>query len=247
MKNLTIAILARNEEANLRALLPTLKFATEILVIDDTSTDKTYAVAKKYGAKCSIHSLKGNFAQARNFALKESRNDWVLFLDADEKIDSTFINWIEKVTPTSDITAYRFGRQDWFWGKPLFHGEVGKALVTRLVRKGEGKYLRPVHETWETIGKIANAPVSITHYPHPTINEFLEHINFYSSLNANYWHSQKKAIGPLAIFFYPLGKFIWLYFIRLGIFDGARGFVYAFMMSFHSFLSRAKLYILNRQ
>jgi len=247
MKNLTVVILARNEEANLKQLLPTLKFADEILVIDDTSLDQTYTVAKKLGAKCLINSLKGNFAEARNFGLKEAKNEWVLFLDADEKVDSNFVNWVSKLEPETNLSAYRFRRQDWFWNKPVRHGEMGNVWVTRLVKKGTGKFKRPVHEIWVTTHQVLSAPVTITHYPHPTIKEFLEHINFYSNLNATYWHTQKKSVRPLTILIWPLGKFLQLFILRLGFLDGAPGFVYAFMMSFHSFLSRAKLYVMNQQ
>jgi len=247
MKNLSVVILAHNEEANLKVLLPTLKFAQEVLVLDDDSTDQTFAVAKKSGAKCLVNPLKGNFAKARNFGLEKAKNGWVLFLDADERIDSGFANWIQSLEPSTDISAYRFRRQDWFWNKSLRHGEMGQVWVTRLVKKDSGRFVRPVHETWETTHKIASAPVTIAHYPHPTVKEFLEHINLYSSLNAKYWHTQKKTIGPLEILVWPIFKFVYLYFIRLGIRDQAPGFIYAFMMSFHSFLSRSKLYILNHQ
>jgi len=247
MKNLTIVILAHNEESNLRKLLPTLDFSSEILILNDRSSDQSDLVAEKYKAKYLTHSLNENFAEARNLGLKEAKSDWVLFLDADERIDESFLEWIKALEPEGRVSAYRFCRHDWFWNKRLCYGEMGKVWVTRLVRKGCGKFVRPVHEVWETKLSVEPSPIIIHHYPHPTIREFLEHINLYSTINAKYWHSQKKLVGPLEILFWPLFKFIYLYFFRLGFLDSAPGFVYAFMMSFHSFLSRAKLYIINHQ
>ncbi len=85
----------------------------------------------------------------------------------------------------------------------------------------------------------------INHYPHPTIVQFLEHVNFYSTLNAKYYYQQKRRTSIWEIMAVPWLKFIYTYFFKLGFLDGATGLVYSFMMSFHSFLTRAKLYQLN--
>jgi len=247
MKNLSAAILAKNEAENLKELLPTLGFAKEILVINDNSTDETVAVAKKYGAKIINHSLNSDFAAARQTALLHSKSDWVLLVDADERLTPQLITWLKQAEPKTEVSGYSFLRLDHFFGSVLKHGEIANARVIRLVNKKCGRFVRPVHEVWQSKLKIVKTNLVINHYPHQTINEFLRHINFYSSLNAKYWQAKKRKVSIAEIMFVPWLKFIYTYFFRLGFLDGAAGFVYSFMMSFHSFLSRAKLYQFTHQ
>lgn len=247
MKNITVCVLARNEEQNLEELLPQLQFANNVLVIDDISTDQTAKIAKAIGARVLKRALKENFSAARNYALCQSRNDWVLFVDADERLSPELIKWLKEFEPSNQVSGYRFQRIDWFWGKALRYGEVSQVHVTRLVNSKFGKYRRPVHEVWESKLPVEKSNLVINHFPHQTIKAFLEHVNFYSSLNARYLASRNKSASVLDIIVTPVAKFVYTYFWKLGFLDGAPGFVYSFMMSFHSFLSRAKLYALKNK
>ena len=105
--------------------------------------------------------------------------------------------------------------------------------------KGEPKIKVRIKNEELRIGKFENC---INHYPHQTLKEFIEYINHYSSLRAEELYNQGKKVNVFEIVVWPLGKFVYNYFINLGFLDGPQGFVYAFMMSFHSFLARAKLY-----
>lgn len=247
MNKLTVAILAKNEAKNLQQLLPSLEFADEVIVINDYSTDNTTTVAQKFGAKVINHHLNGNFSASRQLALKHSHNQWVLFIDSDERLSPSLLSWLKRWRPQNQIAGYRFKRQDWFWQQPLRFGETGSCRLVRLVNKNLGKFKRPVHEIWDTEKPIVEVDrrYLINHYPHPTIVQFLEHVNFYSTLNAKYYYQQKRRTSIWEIMAVPWLKFIYTYFFKLGFLDGATGLVYSFMMSFHSFLTRAKLYQLN--
>lgn len=247
MNNISAIILARNEEDNILEALDTVSFAKEIIVIDDTSHDHTAQLAQKKGAQVIRRELKGDFARQRNFALKQARHDWVLMLDADERIPPLLKREILSLPDNSEAAAYLMRRIDFFWNTKMLHGETGSTYVPRLVHRTRGQFVRAVHETWHSNGQVKKLHSQLHHFPHPTIIDFLRHVNFYSTLNAELYYSDKVRTNAFDIIFRPILKFIYTYFIKFGYLDGPSGFVYSFMMSFHSFLTRSKLYLLQNK
>lgn len=240
-------ILAKNEEVKITKAIDSLYFCDEIVVIDDSSLDNTAKVAKEHGAEVYLHNLNGDFAGARNFGIKKSRGEWVLFLDADEEISQKLADNIEKLVKKEKIgkVAYYIKRRDYWWGKELRYGEVLGARnkgFMRLVKKHSGIWVHPVHEVFQATSLVGSLSGYINHYPHPTAKEFLEKINFYSTLRAKELVRMGRSSTFITIILYPFGKFFLTYFLRRGFLDGPAGFAYAFFMSFHSFLVRAKLY-----
>lgn len=248
---LSVAILAKNEGDKLSRCLKSVRFADEIIVIDDESTDKTAQIAKEGGAKVLARKSNGNFASQRNYALQEAKGDWVLLVDADEEITPQLAVEVRRVTEkeTDDaFSAYYIRRRDFFWNKELLWGETRSAWqkgIIRLVKKNSGSWEGLVHEVFVPTAKTGVLKSFINHYAHRSIADFLASVNFYSTLRAEELHKKNKKTNILAIFLFPFGKFFYTYFIKLGFRDGAAGFVYSFMMSFHSFLVRSKLYLLN--
>lgn len=240
---LTIAIIAKNEEKNINKALSSASFADETIVIDNKSTDNTVKAANKFSPK--IFSNNSNsFSDLRNQALEESSNDWVFFLDADEFITDDLRESILKNIGASDFLSFRVKRRDFFMGKYLKHGEVQKEYnhgIVRLVKKNSGKFEGLVHESWCGKGTIGALQGFLDHNSHESIAEFLNKINYYSSIRAKEMSSKGERFNILKLLFFPFGKFIYTYFIKLGFLDGPQGFIYSFMMSFHSFLVRAKL------
>ena len=114
--------------------------------------------------------------------------------------------------------------------------------IIRLIKKGSGKWFGKVHEEFRSDGQIGRLDSFLNHYPHPTVKEFLKEINFYSTLRARELRDQGEQASIWKVIFFPFTKFVLTYFIKLGLLDGPAGFAYAFFMSFHSFLVRAKLY-----
>ncbi len=239
-------VLTKNEEHNIADCLKSLSFCDEIIVIDDNSTDQTVSISKKHRAKVFIHTLAGDFSQQRNFGLSNATGDWILFLDADERISKDLEKEIKKVTSTTDnsYTGYYLKRFDFLWGKLLSHGEIGSVKLLRLVKIREGHWKGNVHETLHVHGLTGQLKNPIFHYPHPSVTEFLEAINIYSTIRANELYKEKIKTNDLAIILYPLGKFLQNFILRLGFLDGTAGLVFAFIMSFHSFLVRGKLWLL---
>ena len=240
---ISAVVLTKNEEKNLQDCLGSIKWCDEILVIDDNSTDKTIEIAKKYGARVFIRSLNNSFAQQRNFGLKKAKGEWVLFLDADERISKEFKKEILKIIDSgSNIKGFYFRRNDFFGNRWLKHGETARVRLLRLAKKDDGQWEREIHEVWMIKGRTAELKNRLLHYPHTTISDFLKTVNFYSTLHARSLKKEGVKAGLFRLIFNPVGKFFQSYILRLGFLDGMPGLITALMMSFHSFLARGKLF-----
>ena len=239
---LTVVVLTRNEEANLAKCLDSLKFCDEILIVDDSSTDTTLEIAKKHKARVVQHALNSDFSAQRNYALSQITSGWILFVDADEVVTPELAAEIHKAVQKSDITGCFLPREDILWAKHMHYGDT-KASLLRLARRGAGEWHGKVHETWHVTGQTATLGHPLLHYPHPTVSDFLRHINFYSTLRAAELKSSSYKTNLYEIIFYPIGKFFYLYLYRLGFLDNTQGFLSAMMMAFYSFLVRGKLYL----
>jgi len=250
---ISAVILTKNNETTLEKTLASVSFCDEILVIDDYSSDGTVAFAKKQKATVIEHHLENDFAKQRNFALEKTKGDWVLFVDSDEIVSEQLKKEIiKKVTSdksqvTSKTNGYYVRRVDFFMGKELKHGETADVRLLRLAQKGAGKWVRSIHEVWDVQGKKETLCYPLLHYPHPDVAQFLTDINWYSTINAQYFFDTGVRMHGWQIIVYPVAKFFVNYITKLGFLDGTAGMVMALMMSFHSFLTRGKLWELQQK
>lgn len=247
---ISVVILTKNEEKNIVDCIESLKGFDEILVIDDNSEDRTREIAKNLGAKVFEHPLDNNFSNQRNFGLEKAKGEWVLFVDADERITSDLKKEIvlHATNPGNPYAGFYLKRRDILFGKELQYGEVGNIQFLRFAQKHAGKWEGAVHEKWRIKGKIGQLNNYIVHYPHQTIAEFLGEINFYTTLRAQELHEKGIKTNAIEIMLYPKAKFILNFIIKRGFLDGLPGFIFAILMSFHSFLVRSKLWLLwNRK
>jgi glycosyltransferase involved in cell wall biosynthesis len=242
----SVVILTKNEEKNIEGCLESVAWCDEKIIIDDHSIDKTVDIAKKKGAKVLSHAMHNDFSEQRNYGLSKASGDWVLFIDADERVSSAL--WYEIMQHTSesldDYAGFYIKRLDTMWGKVLRHGETGNIVLLRLAKKNTGKWEGKVHEQWKIQGKTLLLKNPLDHYPHPAVSEFLREINFYTDLRAEELFRRKVKSHWLSILAYPKAKFVLNYFFKGGFLDGLAGFVFALMMSFHSFLVRSKLWLM---
>lgn len=239
---ISTVVLTHNSARTLSDTLASLVWSDELLVIDDESTDETAAIAQRFRARVVRHALVKDFATQRNFGLAQARGDWVLFVDADEVVSPALAAEIQKAIKDSVIDGYFLTRQDRLWGRVLRHGETNAVRLMRLGRRGAGKWTRPVHEVWEIHGYTKTLKVPLLHFPHPDVAQFLADINEYSSANAEYLYQRNVRVSCLAIIAYPAAKFFVNYIWRQGWRDKTPGVIIALMMSFHSFLTRAKVW-----
>lgn len=242
---LSIIVLTHNDEGNLVDCLESLAFGNELIIVDDNSTDRTVQLAKNYTKNVFVRSMNGNFSDQRNFALNQARFEWVLFIDSDEIVSEKMKKEVEESIKIKGINGYYIKRFDYVWGKRILHGEVGTVRLLRLAKRNAGRWHGKVHETWKIKGTTPELVAPLVHVPHQSVREFLADIDNYSTLRANDLFESKNNSNLFSIVAYPTAKFFINYFIKKGYKDGIPGFIYACMMSMHSFMVRSKLYLLR--
>lgn len=247
---ISAVVLTKNEEKNIIDCVENLSWCSEIIVVDDYSEDRTLKVLeslKNQKIKTHKRKLADDFAAQRNFGLEKAIGEWVLYVDADERVSEKLVQEIQNKIKDESASAFYIRRIDNVWGKLLLHGETGNAKFIRLAKKDAGKWNGKVHEKWIVKGSVVGLASPIIHYPIKDLSDFLRKINFYTDLRAQELKEKGVRVSWVSIIAYPKGKFILNYFLRRGFLDGTNGFVHAILMSFHSFLVRGKLWLLWQQ
>jgi glycosyltransferase involved in cell wall biosynthesis len=227
--SLSVVLITLNEAINLPRTLKSVSWAQEIVVVDSGSTDETVAMARAAGARVFQASWKG-FAAQKNSAIAHATCDWILSLDADEEVTPELAREIrailEQVPPFS---AYRIRRLNHFLGKPLRHGGYWPDSKLRLFKRGWAKFAqRAVHESMESGGPEGELHNPLLHHCYPSIEEYVEHVNRYSTLSAWMLIESGRAPQNLAALFWhsvvnPIATFLYNYIFRLGFLDGPEG------------------------
>lgn len=245
---ISAVVLTKNEEKNIVDCLETLVWCDEIIVVDDYSEDRTIEVIrslKTQKIRVVRRKLNNDFAAQRNFGLSKAKGYWILFIDVDERVSPQLAEEIKRATSVSaqKYNGYYLKRRDSMWGRELKYGETGDIRLLRLARKDKGIWIHNVHEAWKVKGKIGALKHPLLHYPHATVSEFLREVNWYARIRSAELLKSGETVALWHILFYPIAKFVHNYVLKLGFLDGVHGFVYAAMMSFHSFLVRATLWL----
>jgi len=147
----------------------------------------------------------------------------------------------------NNFSGFYMKRNDYMWGKQLKYGETGNIRLLRLAKKDAGLWQGMAHEKWQVKGAIGKLVNPISHYPHKDLAEFLVEINFYTDIRAKELKLKNARVSSLSILLYPIGKFLFNFFIKRGFMDGIRGLIFAITMSLHSFLVRGKLWLKNNE
>lgn len=221
---------------------------TVILTPDPKKVPQKTLDSVSFSSEILFIPVKGDFSQVRNDAMEQAKNDWILFIDSDEIVIKQLGVEITDVISKGGKGAYYIKRRDYFWNTELNWGETYSARtkgIIRLVKRNSGKWVGKVHETFQSKGETGSLKNYIDHYPHQTIAEFLQSINEFSTLRAAELHKKGIRTNVIELLLYPFAKFWYTYLFKLGFLDGPAGFVYSFMMSFHSFLVRSKLHLLK--
>ena len=231
---LSVAIIARDEEANLRRTLPTLHFADEIVLVDSGSSDATVAVAEEHHARVFQLPWQG-FGAQKNAALDATTGDWILSLDADEAVPPTLAQEVWGAIASGRADGYFLPRLNYFLGQPMRHGGLYPDPKLRLTRRGAARWHeRAVHETMYLLAsgaRTAHLRTPLDHHAYPTLAVYLEHLDRYSTLAAASLAARgQTSHNPLAFFanvlLNPVATFLYNYVFRLGFLDGRRGLVY---------------------
>jgi glycosyltransferase involved in cell wall biosynthesis len=230
MKNknkISVTIITGNEETNIRECLKSVKWADEIIVVDSESRDKTAEIAKEFTDKVIVRKWEGYAAQ-KKYAMNLASNEWVLSLDADERITAELADEI-MTTNLDNFDGYRIKRENYFIGKKITGCGWGNDYQVRLFRKVMTKLSnRLVHEGFIVDGSLGTLNNVITHYSYRDLKDGFHKINEYSTLEANE-KAEKKKITGLRLVFYPVWAFLQHYFIRKGFRDGKHGLMVSLM------------------
>lgn len=227
--SISVCIITRNEEANLLRTLASVSWVDEVIIVDSGSTDRTCEIARGRGARVFVEEWKG-FAAQKNSAIEKASSDWVLSLDADEEVSAELSESIRTATQASSAKeGYFLPRRNLFLGRWIKRGGFYPDAKLRLWKRGFGSFQeRAVHETAKVSGSTATLQGDLIHYSYPTLEQFVEHMNRYSSLGAHQVLAQKPVSIPLHEFLMnvwarPVLTFAYNYLIRGGFLDGREG------------------------
>lgn len=240
---LSIIIPTYNEAENLQQLLPQLKWATEILIVDSFSTDSTTAVAKQHGAIVYQRKYIGP-ADQKNWAIQQATHPWILILDADERLTVALQKEIELFVqkPSTVYDGYWIRRQNHFMGQQIKYSGWQGDKVIRLIQKSKCKYNnKQVHEEIEDTGKIGQLQHPMEHYTYKSLEHFLAKMTRYAAWSAqDYLHKTPK-VTLYHLWLKPVFRFFNHYFLKRGFLDGRVGFVISVIMAWGVFLRYVKI------
>lgn len=242
MPLLSLVIITQNAESQIAACIESANMlADEILVVDSGSTDQTITIAESYGARVICEPWRGFGAQKR-FAVGSAKHDWVLCLDADERLTGTLRASIEAVLAAPQYEAYKFARCNRFLGRYLRHGEGYPDMNLRLFNRQSAQWSDDkVHEYVRTSATVGRLSGDLLHDSMESLSQYLIKQNRYTDLQANILWSKGKKIGFSQLIGSPLFRFIKFYFIRQGFRDGMPGFIHIMIGCMNSFNKYAKL------
>ncbi len=237
----SVCIIAKNAASQIGALIDSVAFADEVLVIDSDSTDDTQTLAAKMGAKVIVQPWLG-FGKQKQFAVTAAKNDWVLCLDVDERVTPALAASIAQIIAKPTNQAYRCRRRNRFLGRWLAHGEGYPDWSLRLFNRQAASWSNdPVHETVITTATVGVLDGDLLHESAEDITTYLQKQNRYSSLHADALYAQGLRAGYAKLFLSPLARFIKFYFARRGFLDGGPGFAHIAIGCFAAFAKYAKL------
>lgn len=242
MPRLSAFLIVHNEERHLEACLASLRgLADEVVVLDDGSTDQTVAIAQQAGARVE-HRAFDDFGHQKQAALEFTTGDWVLSIDADERVTPTLAREIaaELANPRAD--GYWIRRELIYLGTRLRFGGTGADWVLRLARRERARFeLVPVHERLVVDGRTERLHGTMMHEKYTTLSEHLATMDRYTSVIAGEKLAKGKRFSGWHLWRIPWELFVRL-IVRLGIFDGRAGIIHAAMASYYGFLKYAKLW-----
>ncbi|HVE49123.1 MAG TPA: glycosyltransferase family 2 protein [Casimicrobiaceae bacterium] len=240
---LSLVVIARDAAQDIAACLESAAFAADMVVVDSGSRDDTVEVAKRLGARVVHHAFEG-FGPQKRFAVTQAMHDWVLCLDADERVSPALAASIAALfsNGTPSAAAYAMPRRNRFLGRWLAHGEGYPDWNVRLFDRRHAQWSDAVvHEHVISDEQVVRLAGDLLHASAESIETYVAKQNRYTTLQAEAMHARGETSGLARIALSPLARFIRFYVLRAGFLDGAAGFAHIAIGAFASFLKHAKL------
>lgn len=239
-------VITLNEEKNIKACLQSLNWVDEIIVVDSLSTDRTKELAESMGAMVIDQVFLGHVKQ-KQLAVDACHNDWIICLDADERVTADLRDEIctlfDTTSPDSLANGYTVARKSFHLGRWIMHGGWYPDRNIRLFNKKYGFWggVDP-HDKIQVSGEIKNLEGALEHYVFKDLKHNVDTNNFYSGISADIFFKEGRKPSFLKLFFKPMGKFIETYIIKRGFLDGLPGFIISVGAAYSMFLKFAKLW-----
>lgn len=242
-------VIAFNEADRIGDCIASLAFCDEVVVVDSFSTDATVAIAQAHGARVLQRAFDG-FRSQKDFAVRQAAHDWVLCLDADERVSPALRASIERARDAGfdDAAGYRFARLSEYFGRFLRHGNAYPDRVLRLFdrRRGGWRGTREIHESVSLDGPVRTLDGDLLHHPFRDLEQMLAKTQRYARMMAEHEHARGRRATLSKLVIAPWWRFVRGYVLRGGFLDGREGLVYAYVRANYVRQKAIMLWLLQR-
>ena len=246
MPTLSAIVIAKNEARNIADCLDSLAFCDERIVIDAGSADDTVALAQACGARVVAHPWQG-FGAQKNFALSLASGDWVLSVDADERVTPALAAQIQSAVAAGGADAYEFPRQSTFCGRLMRHSGWYPDYVLRLFRRERARFSEDVvHERVVCSGAVTRLSEPLIHHPVVRLEDSLSRMDRYSTAGAEMIVASGRRFGFVTGIWHGLFTFLRTYVLRAGFLDGREGFLLAVLNAEGVYYKYMKAWLASR-
>jgi glycosyltransferase involved in cell wall biosynthesis len=245
--SLSVIIITLNEEQNIAECLASVAWADEIIVVDAQSTDATVEIAKRTAQRVFTREWKG-FAASKMFALEQATHEWVLWLDADERVTPELAEEIQSIAGTTSgaYDGYEVARRAFFIGKWIKHCGWYPGYVIRLFKKKSVRFtVTNVHEKVECEGSVGKLKNDLLHYTDENLFHYYAKFNRYTSLAAQDVAKAGRTFSLYDLLVRPFFLFFKMYIVRRGFLDGRHGLILSLLSAAYVFTKYAKLWELQ--
>ena len=247
MNKLSTLIVAKNEEKNIKECIKSVEFSDEIIVIDDYSTDKTVEIATSLGAKVFQRAMNGDWSAQQNFSIEKATHDWVLLIDADERITPELAQEIKQKLQSDELIAYRIKRLNHFNRKIVRFGVLHPDFVTRLLPKKDFYLTGQVHPKLHYPYHEQNLKNYMLHYTYDNWDAYWRKFDKYTKLSAIRYKDENKSVNFFRdIIIRPIWAFFKVYVIQLGFLDGKIGWILSVNHYLYTMTKYARFYELKQ-
>jgi (heptosyl)LPS beta-1,4-glucosyltransferase len=241
--SIAAVIITKDEEKNIAACLESVRWADERIVVDAESRDRTVELARQHAAQVHVRPWPG-YGPQKNFGMEQAGSEWILIVDADERITPALreeIQAVLKAGPSCEIAGFEIPRRNFFYGRWIRGGGIYPDYQLRLFRKAAGRYDETqLHENLRLRGRIERLQHPMDHDSMPTIRTHVRKMMRYTTLGAQEKLKNRSTVTAMEIAGHHFGTIVKTYVLRKGYRDGVHGVIVALFAGMHTFIKYVK-------